>query len=116
MIVLKYKNKIILELNIGDKAGLIGHVDQLRTSFETIPYGYNSKMIGMFGQIFEVLDVKAGLVALPSPDGSDGGKWWFSTEVVVKGQYIFTLHIAWKYILYKKSSEYLRSEDDILNI
>ena len=48
-------------------------------------------MNDMAGKVFEILDIRAGVVALPSPDGSKDGKWWFSRTVVVKGEYV-TLH------------------------
>ena len=40
-------------------------------------------MITMLGKEFPVLEVVGnGIIALPSPDGSFSGKWYFHTSVV----------------------------------
>lgn len=56
-------------------------------SFRTCGYVWHHLMNGMLGKEFPVLDIKGsyggnGIIALPSPDGSQDGKWYFPLSVV----------------------------------
>ena len=57
---------------------------EVKESFKRVNYRWDYKMRNMLGKEYEILDISEnGLIALPSPDGSYGGKWWFPHRVVV---------------------------------
>ena len=60
----------------------------VKQSFENMKfkdYIWNDLMRGMLGKQFPVLDVLNGnVIALPSSDGSQDGKWYFPISVVQK--------------------------------
>ena len=66
---------------------------KVRRSFEDTKYipgthyylVWNDKMRSMLGKKWDVLEVfNNGIIGLPSPDGSQEGKWYFPDVVVVK--------------------------------
>lgn len=70
-------------LQIDEWVELTSDRSQLENSFKDIIYRWDDLMEGMLGKIFPILDVCEGdIVALPAPDGSFGGKWFFSTQVL----------------------------------
>ena len=57
----------------------------VKQSFENNGYRWDDQMKGMLGKEFPVLDIKRDdLIALPSPNDSANGKWYFSISVVKK--------------------------------
>lgn len=69
-----------------------GDVVQMNTSqtvvehsFFRAGYVWHPLMIGMLGKEFPILEMTSkGIIALPSPDGSQNGKWYFPVSVVTK--------------------------------
>mmetsp|Transcript_104324 Transcript_104324/g.183872 ORF Transcript_104324/g.183872 Transcript_104324/m.183872 type:complete len:305 (+) Transcript_104324:84-998(+) len=54
-------------------------------SFASVGYIWHPLMRGMLGKEFPVLEeTSTGIVALPSPDGSQNGMWYFPVSVVSK--------------------------------
>ena len=83
------KRIFIGSLNVGDLVMLSASESDVRSSFADIPYRWDDKMRDMLGKRFKILLVlRNGIIALPSPDGSNNGKLHFHKSVVkrVKGK------------------------------
>ena len=58
---------------------------KVKESFNTIKYDWSDRMRSMLGKKLKVLAVlENGIIALPSPDGSQKGKWYFLKSVIHK--------------------------------
>ena len=74
----------------GDTVEISSSESKVKQSFENkfagkTRYIWSDKMAGMLGKQFPVLEVLEGnMIALPSPDGSQDGKWYFPLEIVKK--------------------------------
>ena len=72
-------------LKIGDLVILSESESTVKESFDRTNYAWNDKMKNMLGKEWRVLAVlQGGMIALPSPDGSQDGKWYFHRSVVHK--------------------------------
>ena len=71
-------------LKIGDLVILSGSESKVKESFDRTQYVWDDKMKHMLGKEFRVLLFDGDIIALPSPDGSQGGKWYFHRSVVHK--------------------------------
>ena len=81
-------------LNVGDIVTLSTSASAVRNSFNNLwtilssrrtGLGWNNLMYNMLGKKYSVLGIYANnVLALPSPDGSQNGKWYFSKSVVCK--------------------------------
>lgn len=83
---------------VGDIVQLSSNPDEVRTSFDSVPFQWSDMMIPMCGQTFTVLEVAEdpdddesdgdglpeGIIGLASPDGSQGNVWYFPTAVLTK--------------------------------
>ena len=86
----------------GDIVILSSSEHSVKQSFENLSYGgtrlvWDDKMVEMLGKRFRVLDILGrNIIALPSPDGSQDGKWYFNARVVAKvtGKYLSLIHIS----------------------
>ena len=91
----------------GDRVILSSSETKVKEGFEKTNFVWNDKMRNMLGKKFKVLKVLDNdIIALPSPDGSQNGKYYFpksvlqltgkpmSCEVLVKGLYIPILAVA----------------------
>jgi len=71
------------ELAKGDIVRMLASEEAVKRSFETVNYVWHFLMRGMLGQEFPILEMTSqGIVALPSPDGSQGGRWYFPVSCV----------------------------------
>jgi len=62
---------------------LSSNESSLRDTFEAHPnFMWHDGMVGMLGGTYRVAKVKLGVVGLPSPDGSQGGVWYFPEALV----------------------------------
>ncbi len=66
---------------------LASNKEVVRKSFDYLrSYYWVNSMIGMLGKAFKVLQINVNgnpmVIALPSPDGSQNGKYYFSKSVV----------------------------------
>eukprot|EP00927_Polykrikos_kofoidii_P057436 TRINITY_DN51582_c0_g1_i1.p1 TRINITY_DN51582_c0_g1~~TRINITY_DN51582_c0_g1_i1.p1 ORF type:complete len:279 (-),score=36.59 TRINITY_DN51582_c0_g1_i1:225-1004(-) len=67
----------VVRMNPNEQAVLI--------SFNTCGYVWHHLMRGMLGKEFPILEeTRPGIIALPSPDGSQNGLWYFPVSVVSK--------------------------------
>ena len=68
---------------VGDVVLLSPSEDIVRDSFDEIDYIWDDLMIDMLGNPYFVLEVLEGgdIIAIESPDGSQDGKWYFSSTV-----------------------------------
>ena len=72
-------------LNVGDVVVLSNSESEVKESFNSISYDWSEKMRGMLGKKLKVVAVlENGIIALPSPDGSQNGRWYFMKSVVHK--------------------------------
>jgi len=76
-----------VSLAVGDVVMLNSSKSVVEHSFRSCGYVWHHLMKGMLGKEFRVLALKGsyggnGIVALPSPDGSQDGKWYFPMSVV----------------------------------
>ena len=71
-----------LAFKVGDTVVLSSNMEYVKSTFSNTPFTWNALMVGMLGKLYEVLDVKSTSVALPSPDGSYNGKWYFPNAVI----------------------------------
>ena len=80
-------------IQTGDRVTLDANEQVVKQALTDVNYGWNELMRPMLGQTFTVAQpahgrdwerFKAGLVALPSPDGSQNGLWYFPTSVLSK--------------------------------
>merc|ERR1712079_758885 len=72
-------------LNTGDIVRMNSSSDAVRLCFRSCGYCWDKQMDGMLGKEFPILEMTSkGIVALPSPDGSQNGKWYFPVSVVKK--------------------------------
>ena len=91
----------------GDRVILSSSETKVKEGFEKTNFVWNDKMRNMLGKKFKVLEVLDNdIIAIPSPDGSQDGKYYFpmsvlqltgkpmSCEVLVKGLYIPILAVA----------------------
>ena len=70
-------------LNIGDLVILSESESKVKESFYRTKYVWDDEMKYMLGKEWRVLAVlKNDIIALPSPDGSQNGKWYFHRSVV----------------------------------
>jgi poly(3-hydroxybutyrate) depolymerase len=70
-------------LAAGDLVTLLNDEDAVKRSFGSIRYNWDNKMSGMLGHVYQILEtVKGDIAAIPSADGSQGGKWYFNTKVL----------------------------------
>ena len=70
-------------LKIGDLVILSESESKVKESFGRIKYVWVDKMKNMLGKEWRVLEILQGdIIALPSPDGSQDGKWYFHRSVV----------------------------------
>jgi len=82
-----------VSLKKGDIITLSNSESKVKQSFDNIGFIWIDQMKGMLGKRFPVLDIfkpqssNTKIVALPSPDGSQNGKWYFSMDVVKKETY-----------------------------
>lgn len=73
------------ELARGDIVRMLTSESAVRLSFRTVGYVWHDLMRGMLGREFPILEMTSrGIIALPSPDGSQDGKWYFPVSVVSK--------------------------------
>lgn len=69
----------------GDIVEMNSSREVVQHSFQRAGYIWHPLMIGMLGKEFPILEMTSrGIIALPSPDGSQGGKWYFPVSVVQK--------------------------------
>merc|ERR1712228_805836 len=67
----------------GDIVQLNSSRDVVKHSFASCGYCWDRLMDGMLGKEFPILEMTStGIIALPSPDGSQAGKWYFPVSVV----------------------------------
>lgn len=67
----------------GDIVRMHHKEEVVKVSFQTSFYVWHNLMRGMLGREFRVLQLtEPGIVALPSPDGSQNGMWYFPVSVV----------------------------------
>ena len=67
----------------GDKVILSSSESKVKEAFEKINFRWNDKMRNMLGKKFKVLEVlENDIIALPSPDGSQDGKYYFPESVL----------------------------------
>ena len=74
---------------MGDRVVLSASESAVRDSFDSIPYHWDDLMIHMLGNTYPVLAVlNGGIIAIPSPDGAQEGKWYFSlsTFTLISGK------------------------------
>ena len=72
-------------LNVGDVVVLSNSESEVKESFNSISYDWSEKMRSMLGKKLKVVAVlENGVIALPSPDGSQNGRWYFMKSVVHK--------------------------------
>mmetsp|Transcript_102161 Transcript_102161/g.202812 ORF Transcript_102161/g.202812 Transcript_102161/m.202812 type:complete len:251 (+) Transcript_102161:2-754(+) len=67
----------------GSIVRLSSNETSLREQFQANPnFQWHDGMVGMLGGIYRITEVKPGVVGLPSPDGSQGGVWYFPEDLV----------------------------------
>ena len=56
----------------------------VKQEFAKVNYIWNDQMKGMLGKRFPILEIleDGDIIALPSPDGSQNGKWYFPKRVL----------------------------------
>lgn len=73
------------ELKLGDIVRMLPSEKAVKLSFETARYIWHPLMEGMLGKEFPILEMTSrGIIALPSPDGSQNGKWYFPVSCATK--------------------------------
>merc|ERR1740121_1272451 len=71
------------ELKSGDIVRMLPSEKAVKLSFETAHYIWHPLMRGMLGREFPILEMTSrGIIALPSPDGSQNGMWYFPNSCV----------------------------------
>ena len=64
---------------------LVNDEQFVKSEFNQSNLIWNEKMRLMFGETFPILEITdQKTVALPSPDGSQAGKWYFPKSLVTK--------------------------------
>ena len=67
----------------GDKVILSSSETKVKEGFEKTNFVWNDKMRNMLGKKFKVLEVlENDIIAIPSPDGSQDGKYYFPMSVL----------------------------------
>ena len=67
----------------GDKVILSSSETKVKEGFEKTNFVWNDKMRTMLGKKFKVLEVlENDIIAIPSPDGSQDGKYYFPKSVL----------------------------------
>ena len=67
----------------GDKVILSSSETKVKEAFEKTNFVWNDKMRNMLGKKFKVLEVlENDIIAIPSPDGSQDGKYYFPMSVL----------------------------------
>ena len=67
----------------GDRVILSSSEIKVKEGFEKTNFVWNDKMRNMLGKKFKVLEVLDNdIIALPSPDGSQNGKYYFPKSVL----------------------------------
>ena len=67
----------------GDKVILSSSETKVKEGFEKTNFVWNDKMRNMLGKKFKVLEVlENDIIAIPSPDGSQDGKYYFPKSVL----------------------------------
>lgn len=92
-----YYRLLFSDIKVGDIVVLSSDIDEVKMSYFNISkrYIWHKKMISMRGNQYPVLKVVPPwyhvplMVALPSPDGSQNGKWYFPVNVVSKPGNVF---------------------------
>ena len=70
---------------VGDLVTLSASKSAVKQSLAAHNYGWVDKMREMLGKNFKILEIlRDGIIALPSPNGQQGGKWYFHQDVVTK--------------------------------
>merc|ERR1712032_482973 len=73
------------ELKLGDIVRMLPSEKAVQLSFATARYVWHPLMKGMLGKEFPILEMTSrGTIALPSPDGSQNGKWYFPVSCISK--------------------------------
>merc|ERR1712176_1589329 len=75
----KFPNSVIRStqeiVRKGDVVKMLSSEDAVRISFNSCGYRWDTLMKGMLGQEYPILEeTRKGIIALPSPDGSQNGK------------------------------------------
>mmetsp|Transcript_96631 Transcript_96631/g.259813 ORF Transcript_96631/g.259813 Transcript_96631/m.259813 type:complete len:266 (+) Transcript_96631:2-799(+) len=78
--------KVMKAFTIGDCVRMSEDPQEVRDSFNEIAYSWDDVMADMCGKEYKVLKVAGNIVGLPSPDGSQGGVWYFSAFVLAKAE------------------------------
>ena len=75
-------------MKIGDKVILLNSESEVREKLSESGYGWDDQMLGMLGKEFTILAVghnsNSDAIAIPSPDGSQNGMWYFPNSVLYK--------------------------------
>ena len=62
---------------------LVNDEEFIKSEFEKSDYRWDDLMRKMLGEKFPIIEITNPMtVALPSPDGSQNGKWYFPTSVI----------------------------------
>ena len=85
----------------GDRVILSSSETKVKEGFEKTNFVWNDKMRNMLGKKFRVLEVlENDIIAIPSPDGSQDGKYYFPKSVLqLTGETIsYGVLVKWLYI------------------
>jgi hypothetical protein len=74
-------------LQPGDRVRVTADAEKMRRAFDEIGYSWDLMMNSMLGKVFLIRTIEkpsngTRIVGLPSPDGSQGGTWFFPIEIL----------------------------------
>ena len=75
-------------MKIGDKVVLLNSESEVKKKLSESGYRWSDQMLGKLGKEFTILGVwqysNYDIIAIPSPDGSQNGMWYFPKSVLYK--------------------------------
>ena len=76
---------ILASTTLGSNVGLLDSEEKLKEEFGKTKFRWNDGMRPMMGKCYAVIKhISNTIVGLPSADGSQGGVWYFPTNVLCK--------------------------------
>ena len=67
---------------------MLNSESEVRKKLSESGYAWDDQMLGMLGKEFTILAVghnsNSNIIAIPSPDGSQNGMWYFPSSVLYK--------------------------------
>ena len=80
-----YYDFLLVSLKVGDVVRISNFKSVVEKSFEGTSHAWSDQMRSMLGKDFPILEIRdGGIIALPSPNGQQNGKWYFHQRAVRK--------------------------------